>query len=193
MQSALRWRVAVKRIVSSGRSSVCLASSSRHTLAMPYSVDVTNDQSAVSISEDRIREIVEGPLRAERVVEAEISVALIDDSAIHRVNRDHLDHDFPTDVISFLFEEEIVGGESDSPLRGAGKRIEGEVLVSGDTAVREAAKFGWSAEDELALYLVHGLLHLCGYDDLTEEEQPIMRNQERAVLALWGLKPHYDE
>ena len=54
---------------------------------MRYSVDVTNDQAAVSISEDRIREIVEGTLRAEGVAEAEISVALIDDPAIHRVNR----------------------------------------------------------------------------------------------------------
>jgi probable rRNA maturation factor len=160
---------------------------------MPYSVDVTNQQSAVLISEGRIREIVEGTLRAEGVAEASISVALIDDPAIHRVNRDHLDHDFPTDVVSFLFEEEVADEEGSSPLRGAGKRIEGEVLVSGDTAVREAAKFGWSAEDELALYLVHGLLHLCGYDDLTDEEQPIMRNRERAVLAMWNLKPHYDE
>ena len=160
---------------------------------MRYAVEVTNEQSAVSISVDRVREIVEGTLQAEGVAEAEISVALIDDPAIHRVNRDHLDHDYPTDVISFLFEEEVVGDDGDSPLRGTGKRIEGEVLVSGDTAVREAAKFGWSAEDELALYLVHGLLHLCGYDDLTDEEQPIMRSRERAVLSQWGLKPHYDE
>ena len=160
---------------------------------MQYVIEVTNEQSAVSISVDRVREIVEGTLQAEGVAEAEISVALIDDPAIHRVNRDHLDHDYPTDVISFLFEEEVVGDIGGSSLRGAGKRIEGEVLVSGDTAVREAAKFGWSEENELALYLVHGLLHLCGYDDLTDEEQPIMRARERAVLARWNLKPHYDE
>ena len=159
---------------------------------MSYSVDVTNEQSSVSIPDDRVREIVEGTLRAEGVAEAEISIALVDDPAIHRVNRDHLEHDYPTDVISFLFEEEPVEEAGDSPLRGAGKRIEGEVIVSGDTAAREAEKFGWSSADELTLYLVHGLLHLCGYDDLTDDEQPLMRERERAVLALWGLKPHYD-
>ena len=48
---------------------------------------------------------------------------------------------------------------------------------------------GWAAEDELLLYVVHGLLHLCGYDDLTDGARPVMRRRERQVLAYWQLTP----
>jgi probable rRNA maturation factor len=157
-----------------------------------YQIAVSDQQSAVEISESVVERIIRETLTVEGVVEAEISVALVDDPTIHEVNRDHLDHDYPTDVISFLFEDEVLTEPGPRAPRGAGKRIEGEIIVSGDTAVREAARFGWSPENELTLYLVHGLLHLCGYDDLTDEEQLVMRERERTVLALWGLKPHYD-
>ncbi len=68
-------------------------------------------------------------------------------------------------------------------LRGAGRRIDGEVLVSAEMAVQMSARFGWSPRDELTLYLVHGLLHLCGYDDLSPAERRLMRQRERTILA----------
>ncbi len=66
---------------------------------------------------------------------------------------------------------------------GAGRCIDGEVLVSAEMAVQMAARFGWSSRDELTLYLVHGLLHLCGYDDLSPTERRLMRQREREILA----------
>jgi probable rRNA maturation factor len=160
---------------------------------MNYDIAISDTQSAIDIAPERIEEIVRETLRLEQVAGAEISIALVDDPTIHRTNRDHLDHDYPTDVISFLFEEEQEVEPTDTALRASGKRIEGEIIASGDTAARDAVKYGWSAENELTLYLVHGLLHLCGYDDLTDEELVLMRSREEAILSRWGLKPHYPE
>ncbi|RLS51875.1 MAG: rRNA maturation RNase YbeY [Planctomycetota bacterium] len=163
--------------------------------ASPYQVDISDSQSAVQMSEVELLEVVAATLAAEGIVEAEISIALVDDPTIHEVNRTHLEHNYPTDVISFLFDSEMLNPRSaQAPgRRGNGLRIEGEVILSGDTAVREAREYGWEPRAEVLLYLVHGLLHLCGYDDLSDEEQILMRRREREILALFQLTPHYAE
>lgn len=130
---------------------------------------------------------------AEKVAGAELVVAIVDDPAIHEVNREHLQHDYPTDVISFLYDSEVRQASDHSELRGCGLHLDGELVVSAETAIREAERLGWDSESELSLYIVHGLLHLCGYDDLTDHEKLIMRKREREVLQHWGLSPHYPE
>ncbi|MCL4157187.1 UNVERIFIED_CONTAM: hypothetical protein GTU68_012164 [Idotea baltica] len=144
-----------------------------------YTIDVSNRQSLIDISDADISSIVSDVLKCEEVQSAEVVVALVDDATIHEVNREHLQHDYPTDVISFLYDAE-------EPV------LDGELVVSTETAVRAAQSYGWSPVDELRLYIAHGLLHLCGYDDLSDDEQAIMRDRERAVLKIWSLVPHYD-
>jgi probable rRNA maturation factor len=56
-----------------------------------------------------------------------------------------------------------------------------------------AAKYRWKPLDELTLYVVHGLLHLCGYDDRSSKELALMRQRESEMLAEWNLSPHYVE
>lgn len=73
--------------------------------------------------------------------------------------------------------------------RGAGKVIGGEVVLSAETALRTAGDYGTRPADELALYLVHGLLHLCGYDDLTPREKRLMRRREAEALQDWNAGP----
>lgn len=75
--------------------------------------------------------------------------------------------------------------------RGAGKSLGGEIIISVETAVTMAADYGWRPSYEVSLYLVHGLLHLCGYDDLTPLEQQLMRRREVEVLAPWKIVPSY--
>lgn len=166
-----------------------------------YQIAVSNSQKAVRLTRPRLIRIARGTLAAEKVTRAEISIAIVDDPQIHEVNRQYLQHDYPTDVISFLLEvDEPVKAKRSrgaaskraSP-RGAGKVLSGEIIISAETAARDARRFGWRAGDEVCLYLVHGLLHLCGYDDLTPDERRIMRTREAAVLAEWGLIPRYDE
>lgn len=149
---------------------------------LQFEIDISDQQSLLSVSHERLREVVERVLTEESIIAAQISLALVDDASIHRINRDFLGHDYPTDVISFHLNPE---SSHDSEV----KQLEGELVVSTETALREAYAHGWTAENELTLYVVHGLLHLCGYDDLTDQARPVMRQRERQMLALWQLTP----
>lgn len=153
-----------------------------------YQIAIANNQKTLPIDRVAIRRAVTTTLKMEGVAEATISIAVVDDETIHRINREFLKHDFATDVISFLLDG--TEGTSDpkaAQQRGAGKTLDGEIVLSADTANREAVNVGWPAGDEMILYIVHGLLHLCGFDDLTKSELPMMRRRERDVLEALGL------
>jgi len=138
-------------------------------------VEINDAQTHVALDHDRLRALVEGVLRGEGVSAASISLALVDDATIHRINREHLNHDEPTDVVSFVLSE------ADEP------SLSGELVVSTETAARVAAEIGAPPWNEVALYVVHGLLHLCGYDDLDAEAAALMRRREDEALAREGL------
>ncbi len=110
------------------------------------------------------------------------SISIVDDPTIHRLNREHLDHDWPTDVISFVFESDD-------------GKVDGEIIASADTASRLAQQAEWPTADELLLYIIHGLLHLAGLDDLKDEERQQMRIAERdclVALAVPAAKNYLD-
>ncbi|MEW4529705.1 MAG: rRNA maturation RNase YbeY [Maioricimonas sp. JB045] len=151
-----------------------------------YTIDVADEQDQLTCDLQRLHEVVQAVLLDEQIASAEVSVALVDDPTIHELNRSHLDHDYATDVLSYLLSDVPVEGEGD-------RHIEGEVVVSTETAARQAVVFGWDPESELTLYVVHGLLHLCGYDDQTAEDRSRMRARERDVLKKWGITPHYED
>jgi probable rRNA maturation factor len=163
-----------------------------------FNIDILDQQTAFAVDTDQVRAVIEHVLTEERIPSAEISVALLDDAAIQKVNRDFLGHDFPTDVISFRlnhdaresehgprFHSELSSGQTSDPMG----HVEAELIISTETALREANGHGWSAANELLLYVVHGTLHLCGYDDLSDDARPIMRDRERKFLARWQLVP----
>jgi probable rRNA maturation factor len=170
-----------------------------------YSIEITEQQSSVDVDYALVKEAIRRVLFEEQIGAANISVAIVSDLEIHRVNREFLGHDYPTDVISFLLNEPTevnlqidgnthVDGDldvQDCPENSADPCdfLNGELIVSFETAVREASTHGWSPRAELLLYVVHGLLHLCGYDDLTDETRPVMRTRERELLGIWGLSP----
>lgn len=156
-----------------------------------YQIDVTDSQSKASVDTDRLHRIAADVLSHEDVASAEISVAVIDGVTMRELNNRHLGHDYDTDVLSFLLDCDGPAESSSDRPRGAGKSIDGEVLISLDIAAKAADDFDWSVESELTLYLVHGLLHLVGYDDLTDDEKPVMRERERFHLGRWDLRPTY--
>jgi probable rRNA maturation factor len=111
---------------------------------------------------------------------AELSLAIVGDREMRRLNREYHGVDEPTDVLAF-------------PLAGpGGAPLLGEVIVSAETAAREAARRGLPFAREVALYAVHGTLHLLGYDDHAPRDRRRMRRRERALLgsaasaARWG-------
>ena len=140
-----------------------------------FEVDVGDSQTFVSIDRQGVRALVERVLRGEGVDFASISLAFVDDPTIHRVNREHLDHDEPTDVVTFALSDE---GDD---------RLSGELVISTETAARVAAELGVDPWHETALYIVHGLLHLCGCDDLDPESAAAMRLREDSALTRVGL------
>ena len=153
--------------------------SSRAAAAEVITIQFAN-RHAFPIDECRVREAVRMILEDASIREATVSVALVDDGTIQALNRQYLGHDDPTDVLSFVLERSEHG-------------LEAEVVVSGDTAREAAARFGWSADDELLLYVIHGVLHLVGCDDQTPGERAQMRRRERTYLARFGLEPRYEE
>jgi probable rRNA maturation factor len=140
------------------------------------SIDICSEQDALEFDEAPLRKAALAILNDAGVRQGSLSIAVVDDPAIHQLNRQYLQHDYPTDVLSFVLERD-------------GDRLEGEVIVSADTAIRTAAQLGWPSGNELLLYVIHGTLHLVGYDDLEPELQTKMREQERTYLARFGLTP----
>lgn len=153
-----------------------------------YEIEVADQQQCLTIDENFVRNIVRQTLETEQVASAIISVAIVDNAQIHELNRQYLNHDYETDVLSFLLDESRDSSviQSDEMPRGAGRSIDGEIIVSAEMAIEMATDYDWEAVDELTLYLVHGLLHLCGYDDLTADELPIMRARECDVFEVLG-------
>lgn len=143
-------------------------------------VAINNQQVTYTVDRAQLKEGVRRVLGGEGIDTAVISLAVVDDETMHRLNRQYLQHDYPTDVLSFLLEEDD-------------DQLEGEIIISADYAAREAEHFGWKVQDEMLLYVIHGTLHLAGYDDLEPELKTEMRAKEREYLKMFGLEPRYEE
>jgi probable rRNA maturation factor len=143
---------------------------------MSVIVDVAADGARAPIASGRVRDIAMAVLRAERVHDALVSIAFVSPREIARLNKRHLGHRGPTDVISFA-------------LGAAGKRessqaIVGDIYISPDVARANAARFGRGVREELARLVVHGTLHVLGYDHpdgADRTDSPMWRRQERIL------------
>jgi probable rRNA maturation factor len=108
---------------------------------------------------------------------AELTVSLVDDAEIHRLNRDYRGKDRPTDVLAFALREGRRVSGDDAVL--------GDVVISVDTAARQARRRGAAVADEVRTLLVHGILHLLGYDhERSAVDARRMKAQERRLKAM---------
>lgn len=144
-----------------------------------FDVAIADTQAFLAVDPEWLSGIARRVLRNEGIHRATISVALVDDAAIHRLNRVHLGHDWPTDVISFVLSEPDE------------EELAGELVISTQTARKTAREMGIEERSEVALYLIHGLLHLCGYDDIEDEARRTMRERESAAMRAEGLIHHF--
>jgi len=138
-------------------------------------IAIASPQEVVPIDRARLREVVRTVLDGERVKDAEISLAFVDNPTIHRLNQRYLQHDEPTDVLSFPLSEPNAA------------KLAGELVIGAEVAKAQAEERGHDVQAELALYVIHGLLHLCGYDDHDDTGRRAMRERERHYLALLSL------
>lgn len=149
-----------------------LRGDSRH-----FGVDVNCQCRLILFKEDLIRRRLIEVLKGEGARGSDISVSIISDQIMQELNVRYLAHDYPTDVLSFRLDD---GGADLS-------NVEGEIIVSAEMAWQRAGEFGWSAENELMYYLLHGMLHICGYDDHSPSDVFQMRQREAHYLEIWKL------
>ncbi len=121
-------------------------------------------------------------LIAEGAESGEVGVALTDDAGIRALNRDYLGRDEPTDVLAFGLAEEAEGRPA-LVVGAKGRPYLGDVAISLERARQQAPAYGHSWEEECETLLVHGLLHLLGYDDGTEAERRRMEACQKRLLA----------
>lgn len=140
-----------------------------------FELSLANEQSAHAVDGRRLMDAARRVLADSKFKTAKVSLAVVDDVAIHALNRQYLQHDWPTDVLSFVLDAE-------------GTHLSGEVILSAETAARIAAEGGWPAADEQLLYVLHGVLHLVGLDDQSEAEARNMRAAEKFYLEECGVE-----
>ncbi|MBI4733497.1 MAG: rRNA maturation RNase YbeY [Rubrobacteridae bacterium] len=132
---------------------------------------ISNDQSEIDLDErfiNRLHEIAELALKHEQAGNnVELSIALVDEIEIRELNSRYRGKDTPTDVLSFEVDSEMLG----------------DVIICPSIAAGQAVKYKQSLEQEMALLLVHGILHLLGYDHIDDDEAEIMEAKEREILA----------
>mgnify|MGYP002390829975 CR=1 FL=1 len=147
--------------------------------ASTIEVELTNTQTVLPVDTRHVHDLVRQALAAEGVERASISILIVDDATIREINRNHLGHDWETDVITFPLSE-----PDEEPLAG-------ELIISAEMARNSAEEVGEDPWAEMALYLVHGLLHLRGHDDQSESDALKMRRREDEILTRLGLKNLY--
>ncbi len=152
-------------------------------------VVVTRRIQRPGIAPQRLRQIVTGALRREHAPPStEVSVVLVDDATIRRLNRTYLRKDRATDVLAFPMQ----AGTVETRKRGKGgptsrdRRLLGEVVISVDRARSQARRAGHPVRTEVALLAVHGVLHLTGYDDHSTAQAARMDRRQRQILRTMG-------
>lgn len=128
-------------------------------------------------------DLAEFVLTIENAPEAsEVSIAIVDIDEIARLNEQYRKKEGPTDVLSFPCDEvaaAVVEGES---------LTLGDVILSPEVAEANARELGNTIEDELNLLVVHGVLHLLGYDHIEDDDAVVMQAREKSILEAWALQ-----
>ena len=136
---------------------------------MAIRIEVSNRQRLLQVHTGKLRAVARQVFRAEGVQRAWLGIALVDDREIRRLHREFLGLDSATDVLTF-------------PLHEQGQPLSGEIVISVETAMREGPPHQNDPEEELCLYLTHGILHLCGYEDQTGKGARLMQKRQQELL-----------
>jgi probable rRNA maturation factor len=137
-------------------------------------IELTEDFKDIDLDRGRLKKMTEGVCSRFGLDRATVSIAILSDEGVRRVNKRFMKRDSVTDVISFDLSD-----------KGREEKIF-ELVVNGEKARREGLERGHKAEGELALYVVHGLLHNLGFDDSDGPGAEKMHRQEDEILQQFG-------
>ena len=150
-------------------------------MPLPYEIQVKLEARKPEVSVARLKKNTRAILKALGWKKAVLSLWLAGDRQIRILNKRYLHHDRPTDVIAFSQRE-------GKPLRlKDGLPFLGDIAISLETTVRQAADFGNSFEYELHFYICHGILHLMGWEDSTLKSAAKMERKQKLILEKIGL------
>ncbi len=155
---------------------------------------IENDQDKVVIDkkiESLIEKTIELCMKSEQLdKDYEVSVLIVDDDEIRGINKEHRQIDKSTDVLSFPMvdfkEGKLMSDEGDYDLE-MGELILGDIIISAETAERQAEAYGHSFEREMAFLTAHSCFHLLGYDHMEKNEEEIMFKKQEDILKEIGL------
>jgi len=151
---------------------------------MSLELDICDDQNALDVDKQMIRQTVEYVVKHFCLNPVTISLAIVDDRAIQELKGRYFGETFATDVISFDLRDAANGAvETDS--------LDCEVVVNAQRAQRQAREKRTDPQAELNLYIMHGLLHQLGFDDATTEQSQVMHQKEDELLEQLGLGKVY--
>ena len=144
-------------------------------------IEITDLQDHVRLDRKQVLQLIRRVIKEEGRSTKSLSIVLTDNRHLRDLNRQYLGHDFHTDVISFPLEDpEWSNGSANGGLNG-------EIIASAELAVQRARSLHGDPRAELMLYIVHGLLHLMGYDDRTPHDAKRMHDREDELLEGFGL------
>ena len=150
-------------------------------------IHFSDDQDEVKIPKEAVALLKKGLQAVARLhklsAKTEVSVSLVSDEVIHVLNKDYRGIDRPTDVLSFALDE----AEEPAEVGGPDVHMLGDIIISAETAVRQGNEYGHGLNRELVYLGVHSLLHLLGYDHMTEEDKEKMREEEEKSLQMIHL------
>lgn len=157
-------------------------------------ISIENLQDSVKVDENMemlIKRVAELALQNEDIkIDCEVDITLVDDIRIQEINKEYRNINSPTDVLSFPIIEGSEGcinpetGDFDTD----GYAMLGDIVISLETAIKQAQEYGHSFERELAFLVTHGMLHLLGFDHEEKEEEKRMMEEQEKILTLAGLK-----
>ncbi len=141
-------------------------------------ITLRNLQKRICLTPSQVKKTILKVLSSEGIRKSgEIAVCLVDDRHIKGFNKRFLGKSYPTDVLAF-----DISGEKD--------KFFSDIIISVDTAVSNSKYFNTNPEYELRLYLVHGVLHLSGYEDNTKSKKKFMEEKAARILAALGVEPN---
>lgn len=138
-------------------------------------ISVISEGVKLPLSKQKIKKTVTKILTLLKEKDSKVSILFVDDKGIRRLNRKYRRIDRPTDCLAFPMRE--------GKYARMNPQLLGDVVISVDTAGKNAKSFGTDVEDEVSLYIVHGILHLLGFNDATERKRSKMRILEEKILS----------
>lgn len=158
-------------------------------------INLENTQEQVALESVVLERLQEGLQAVARLndlsAEAEVDVTIVDDEEIHELNREYRGMDKPTDVLSFALDEDSEDSDEPELLGAPEEHLYGDIIISAETALRQAEEYGHGLERELTYLAVHGMFHLLGYDHMTEAEKAVMRAKEEEALRAINLSEEF--